>query len=763
MSRGRARSSPRAHWGLMVLLGVLVATGLVLAGYGNNDVGGGSGPAERTGRRRSALPADAGAIVDMRDGELRTVDPPPGTVVLTFDDGPDPTWTPAILDVLERHGVPATFFVLGSRVSEHPELVSRIHREGHELGSHTYSHRHVTELSDAELRLQLSLTQTALAGSAGIHTSLFRPPYSSTVGTVDAADRRQLVEIAESGYLVVLSDLDSRDWTRPGVDEIVEASIPPADSGAIILLHDGGGDRSQTVEALDRMIPMIQARGMTFRTVSDVVDGSTTVGTRRGETAEPASTRVPARALVGLQRAASVASDLLPRIGVLIGALALARLVTAFVLARRHAREARARPVAIDFTPPVTIVVPAYNEEAGVAAAVRSLAGSLYPDVEVIVVDDGSTDGTAAVVEALDLPNVRLISQPNGGKPAALNTGIAAARNDIIVTVDGDTRFEDLTLTYLVQPFQDPDVGAVSGNTKVVNRTGLLGRWQHIEYVMGFNLDRRMYEKLQCMPTVPGAIGAFRRTALVEVGGLSDDTLAEDTDLTMGINRAGWKVVYEERARAWTEAPATVSALWRQRYRWSYGTMQAIWKHRGAVLDRNHRAVGRIALPSMVLFQVIFPTVAPLIDLWFLYGALFRDPLPVLAAWVAFGLLQVVIAAYAFRLDRESMRPLWAVPLQQFFYRQMMYLVVVQSVVTAVLGVRLPWQPMERTGAINPGGSGPRPASRSDDPAPGAGPGAASTAVSEPGPAGAPGATRPASAEDRLPVSPAGRRLRAGA
>jgi poly-beta-1,6 N-acetyl-D-glucosamine synthase len=702
MTRGRRRDPPRAHWGLLALLLLLVGAGLVLAGYGTHGVGGGSGPPVReAARRRAALPVDAGSIVDLRDGELRSVDPPAGTVVLTFDDGPDPTWTPKILDVLERHDVPATFFVLGSRVAENPSLTRRMQDEGHEIGSHTYSHRHVTDLDDVELRVQLSLTQTALVGGAGIRTSLFRPPYSSTVEAVTEADRRQLADIADDGYLLVFSDLDSRDWTRPGVDEIVESATPEPGDGAIVLLHDGGGDRSQTVAALDRLIPRLQDRGFTFRTVSDVVGGEDAVGTRDAQREVSGSSRLPARALVALQRTAAGAADMLPRIGVLIGVLTLVRLTATVVLARRHARQSRERPLVLDFAPPVTIVVPAYNEEAGVGAAVRSLAASDHPDVEVIVVDDGSTDGTAAVVEALDLPNVRLISQPNGGKPAALNTGIAAASHDIVVTVDGDTRFEDLTLTYLVQPFADPDVGAVSGNTKVVNRTGLLGRWQHIEYVMGFNLDRRMYEQLSCITTVPGAIGAFRRDVLLEVGGVSDDTLAEDTDLTMAINRCGWKVVYEERARAWTEAPSTVAGLWKQRYRWSYGTMQAIWKHRRAVLDREHWAIGRVALPSMVLFQVIFPVLAPLLDLWVLYGLLFLDPAPVLLAWVAFTATQVLLAAYAFRLDKESLRPLWAVPVQQFVYRQLMYLVVIQSAVTAVMGIRLPWQPMERTGAIN--------------------------------------------------------------
>src|SRR5207245_9998218 len=168
----------------------------------------------------------------------------------------------------------------------------------------------------------------------------------------------------------------------------------------------------------------------------------------------------------------------------------------------------------------------------------------------------------------------------------------------------------------------------------------------------------RMYEVLQCTPTVPGAIGAFRRDVLLEIGGVSDDTLAEDTDLTLAIGRTGRRVVYAEDARAWTEAPATLGALWRQRYRWSYGTMQAVWKHKAAVFERGHTKIGRRGLPYLVLFQVLLPLLAPLIDLFAIYGLLFLDPVPVALSWAAFNGLQLALGAYAFRLDRESMRPL---------------------------------------------------------------------------------------------------------
>jgi cellulose synthase/poly-beta-1,6-N-acetylglucosamine synthase-like glycosyltransferase len=362
----------------------------------------------------------------------------------------------------------------------------------------------------------------------------------------------------------------------------------------------------------------------------------------------------------------------------------------------------RRRPRLDGFLPPVSIVVPAYNEAVGIERTVRSLEASDYPDFEIVVVDDGSDDGTAEIVERLALPRVRLLRQGNGGKASALNTGIAATKAPVVVMVDGDTLFEPATLRRLVQPLVDERVGAVSGNTKVGNRRSMLGRWQHIEYVIGFNLDRRMYEVLQCTPTVPGAIGAFRRDVLQDVGGVSDDTLAEDTDLTLAIGRTGRRVVYADDARAWTEAPSSLSALWRQRYRWSYGTMQAVWKHRGALISRDPRqqGIGTRALPYMIFFQILLPIAAPLIDLFALYGVLFTNPLPVLGFWLAFNALQLALATFAFRLDREPLTPLWALPLQQFVYRQLMYLVIIESTVSALVGTRAHWRRLERTGDV---------------------------------------------------------------
>jgi cellulose synthase/poly-beta-1,6-N-acetylglucosamine synthase-like glycosyltransferase/peptidoglycan/xylan/chitin deacetylase (PgdA/CDA1 family) len=686
---------PPAHW---FLLGLFVGTLILLLlaqGLSVHTTGASGTPPVPAGGSRALQTNDA-LLVAGPNGRLVPREAGVGRrVALTFDDGPDPRWTPAIADTLERLRVPATFFAVGEHVIEHPGVVADLHRDGFELGNHTFSHADLAGAGTL-LDLQIALTEGAISGAAGVRPRFVRPPYSATPASVDAEQERAYAEIAGDGYVIALANYDADDWQRPGVKEIVRNATPPGKRGGVILMHDGGGDRSETVAALERLVPELRARGFEFVSLARLVGASTT------ETEPLASEgqRVRGDMLIASLTAARLLTDLLTALLVPIAALAILRAVAVVGLARLQSRRLRRQPRPDGFQPPVSIVVPAYNEAAGIEQAVRSLAASDYPEFEVVVVDDGSIDGTGELVDGLGLPQVRVLREPNRGKAEALNTAIAAAEHDVIAAVDADTVFEPGTLAALVRPFADERVGAVAGNTKVGNRRGLLGLWQHIDYVTGFNLDRRLYDVLGCMPTVPGAVGAFRRSALREVGGISSDTLAEDTDVTIALGRRGWKVVYAEDARAFTETPASWNGLWRQRYRWSFGTMQSVWKHRGAFLRRSAGRIGRIGLPYLVLFQIALPLLAPLIDVFALYGILFLDPVPVLAYWLGFNLLILAQGAYAFHLDRERPWPLLALPLQTFVYRQLMYLVVLQSVASAVQGLRLRWQHVERSGDV---------------------------------------------------------------
>ena len=719
-------SAGRHAWGRRALLGFCLGMLILLLlvdGFTTKTIG-----AAGTGARTVAGSPLAGqnpVLVSNGHGGLVSRQPPPGRrIALTFDDGPSPNWTPKIAAVLRAEHVPATFFEVGSQVVRYPDVTRLLHRDGFELGNHTFTHANLSGLPGWEAQLQISLTESAISGITGIRPRLVRPPYSSTTEAVTPADVRTWGSLAASGHIIAVANYDTQDWERPGVSTIVsnvlsEPSIRRG-VGGIVLMHDAGGNRSQTVAALGKLIAALRARGFSFATVSQLAG----ISSAQAQVPATAGQRLRGSAFDAMLAFAGFITNWLTRLVMLVTILVGLRMIVGLILARVQLRRVRGLPVEESFAPAVSILVPAHNEQVGIERAVRSLAGSRYSgDFEVIVVDDGSTDDTAAIVEGLvheggnraqdgregapdglapaGLGRVRLLRQANAGKAVALNRALAASRHDVLVTVDADTVFEPDTLSVLVQRLREPRVGAISGNTKVGNRRGLIGHWQHIEYVMGFNLDRRMYEVLGSTPTVPGAIGAFRREALADIGGISGATLAEDTDITLDIGRAGWRVLYENRARAWTEAPSTLRALFRQRSRWAYGTIQSMWKHRRALTfaGDGSRGGGR-AVMAILVFQVLLPLTAPLIDLFAIYSIVFLDPMPILAFWGAFNLFQFVLAWEAFGFDGESRRPLWALPLQQIGHRQLSYLVVYDAIVSALLGSRLGWHRSERTGEV---------------------------------------------------------------
>jgi cellulose synthase/poly-beta-1,6-N-acetylglucosamine synthase-like glycosyltransferase/peptidoglycan/xylan/chitin deacetylase (PgdA/CDA1 family) len=672
-----------------------LVTLLLIQGFTTKTVGAEAGTSVTGSGPLARLPA----VLAYRRGKLVPIRNPAsrGMIALTFDDGPSPLYTLRIARILLAAHAPATFFEVGSMIVRWPEITRQLRRDGFELGNHTFTHADLAALPSWASAAQISATDSAIAGVTGIRPRLVRPPYASTTSAVSASEARALGLICRRGYDLVFSNYDTEDWTQPGVASIVRNAVPPRGHGGIVLMHDAGGPRGQTVRALPLIIRKLRARG--FR----LVDLSTYMGVPRSTIEIPAShwQQLRGALLVWVLRVVnfivSALTLLVEGVTVIVGLRMAAGLGLALIQ-RRRLRDTTHDP---SFAPAVSIVVPAYNEAVGIADCVRSLASSSYRgEFEVIVVDDGSADETAAIVEGLGLEPVRLLRQANAGKAAALNGALAASRYELVVTVDADTVFEPDTLSCLVQRFRDPKVGVISGNTKIGNRGSLVGRWQHIEYVMGFNLDRRAYELLGATPTVPGAIGAFRRVALADIGGVSGATLAEDTDVTLELARAGWAVVYEPRARAWTEAPGNLRALHRQRTRWAYGTIQSAWKHRAALWGRGEHAFGRRAVAVLLAFQIALPLAAPLIDLFAIYSIVFLDPMPILAFWLAFNLFQLTLAWIAFGLDGESRRPLWALPLQQLAWRQITYFVVLDGIILALSGRQIGWRHLERAGGV---------------------------------------------------------------
>jgi cellulose synthase/poly-beta-1,6-N-acetylglucosamine synthase-like glycosyltransferase len=365
----------------------------------------------------------------------------------------------------------------------------------------------------------------------------------------------------------------------------------------------------------------------------------------------------------------------------------------------------------------VSVIVPAYNEEKVVGSTVERLLESDHRDLEIIVVDDGSRDRTSEVVHNRfgNDPRVVLLRTPNSGKANALNAGLTRARGEIIVALDADTQFQKDTIARLVRWFSDKSVGAVAGNAKVGNRTNMITRWQALEYIVAQNLERRALAALGTLTVIPGAVGAWRRTALEAVGGFRSDTLAEDQDLTIGLQERGYQVRFDSSAVAWTEAPASFRALAKQRFRWAYGTLQCLWKYRRLTFNPRFGALGMIALPQVWLFQIGLTALAPLADLlliwqlisqWIAYaqhGSEFSntDLITVGIYYVVFVIVDLLAATFGFLMERnEQWKLLWWLPLQRFGYRQLMYYVVVRSISTAIRGGFVGWGKLERTGTV---------------------------------------------------------------
>jgi peptidoglycan/xylan/chitin deacetylase (PgdA/CDA1 family) len=644
------------------------------------------------------------SVIRFDEGRLESPELPARTVALTFDDGPSAEWTPRLQEVLDRHGVPGTFFVIGSQVMRHPEIVRSLDRAGHEIGNHSFTHPRLGGLPAWQAELQVSLTERAVVGAIGKRTQVFRPPYSGHIEYLPQPELDAAQVVSAGRYLSVLSDRAPKDFDlEVSVHDLVADAMPAIGSGAVITFHDGGGDRANTVAAVDEVIRQLKGAGYRFARASEL---AMTPETAR-EASAPTETRLAA-VMVEATRAVHVVTHGLWYAGLAFIGLTVARASLLIGLSHRAAGQGRRRTVPDGPAGPVTVIVPAYNEGVGIERTVRSIVASNHPDVWVIVVDDGSSDETAALVERMDLDRVRVIRQPNLGKAAALQRGLAEADSELIVMIDGDTLFEPTTITELVRPFADPAVGAVAGNAKVGNRRHLLGRLQHLEYTVSSCLERRMLEQLSTATCIPGAVGAYRRTVLEAVGGPRSDTLAEDADLTMTIVRSGSRVAFAPAARGWTEVPTTLRGFYRQRRRWAYGILQALAKHRHAVLERGPSGrLGRRVILYQLIACYLSAVIAPAIDLIIMYNLVF-DPGARRASLTILGLLvavNVVLHGYALHLDGERLRHVLLVPLQQVAYRHTVWLATFRALQAAVFGAPQRWNKLRRTGdAVAPMG-----------------------------------------------------------
>jgi len=637
-------------------------------------------------------------------------------VALTFDDGPDPQYTAMILDTLRAYDAPASFFVVGKQVQKLPWLAQRIVNEGHEIANHTYGHPDLATMPDAGIRSELAAANQVIEAVTGRRPRLFRPPYLGDARPATEERLRPMAVADGLGLRVVALEVDSRDWQLKDPAEIVRRSLRALDAGRgrIVLLHDAGGDRTPTVAALGPLIDSLRARGYALTTVAGLLDAAPDAGAPVAPSAEAPQRALHFAGLVVLETAQRLLAGAF--LAALVLGLARFAIIGGLALwqVRHRAWARRAEDAA--YAPRVTVLVPAYNEARVIGRTVTSLLAQDLATLDVLVIDDGSTDDTAdAARRASDDPRVRVITQPNGGKASALNTGLAEATGDVIVVVDADTQFAPDAIAKLVRPLADTRVAAVAGNAKVGNRVNAVTRWQAVEYVTSQNLDRRAFEVLNAVTVVPGAIGAWHRGAVIAAGGFRHDTLAEDQDLTLTLLRDGHRIAYADDAIAYTEAPETFGALLKQRYRWSFGTLQCAWKHRGALLRREAGSLGLVGLPNVWLFQLLFPLLAPAADVMLLVTlaqlvlavpvlgahAAWAQALPVVSLYALFLAVDTAMALLGLQLERgEQRRQVLLVPLQRFGYRQVLYIALLRAMWAALRGWSPGWGKLERTGRV---------------------------------------------------------------
>jgi peptidoglycan-N-acetylglucosamine deacetylase len=655
----------------------------------------------------------------------------PKQVAISFDDGPDPKWTPQILNILKKYNVKGTFMLIGAEAARNVGLMQRIVREGHEIGNHTWTHPDISEVSARQLDVEVKLTGRLFASKLGVQPLYFRPPYDIDEEPDTDDQAAPVVKIQHEGYTIIGNKIDTDDWNehpRKSPAEICQSVLTqletmkakPQFRGSIILMHDGGGNRSATIAALGPLIETLRAQGY------EIVPVSALMGKTTAQVMPPLTFWQRVRALPD-----SIAFSALDIVGYCIvmvffvgDILMSARLIIVGVFAIIDRLRRPFHAASPNYGPRVAVLIPAYNEETVIVRTIRSALNSTYKNLHVIVIDDGSTDRTAEVAREayaaeITAGRVQVLSKPNAGKAAALNYALERINEEVYVGIDADTVIASDAIARLIPHFEDRRIGAMAGNAKVGNRVNLWTRWQALEYITSQNFERRALALLHVVTVVPGAIGAWRTEAVKAAGGYPLNTVAEDADLTMNLLEQRYRVDYEDRALAFTEAPITAKGLMRQRFRWSFGILQAVWKHRAAFV--RNKAMGLFALPNILIFQMLLPLVSPFIDLMFLAGVVnfFVDrhyhPEAASAAsfeklvlyFLGFLVIDFITSSIAFSLERHHPANkgdgwlLFHIWLQRFAYRQLFSLVLAKTVKRAIDGKPFNWDKLERTATVD--------------------------------------------------------------
>ena len=647
-------------------------------------------------------------------------------IALTFDDGPDPVYTPQVLSILKQEKVPGCFFVVGIMAEKNMELLRQEYNDGYEIGNHTFFHPDMSAIGPRRVKFELNATRRLIEAVTGHSTILFRAPFNADAEPQNISEILPVAQSRKENYINIGEYIDPEDW-EPGktADQIFNEVVKQQDNGNILLLHDAGGNREATVAALPRIIKFFKSKGYTFTTVGDLM------GKKRSElmpavksTANSGFSGSGDYFFINFFYYGNMVLNIIFSVAIV---LAILRTIFIAYLAIRQRKRAKSNvgKLITNPTEKVSIIIPAYNEEVTAVQTINSLLKTTYPDFELIFVDDGSKDKTFDIINEHfgNHPQVKVFRKANGGKASALNYGISKATSDFVVCIDADTQLKDDAVTELMRYFYSDKIAAVAGTVKVGNANNIITKWQSIEYITAQNMDRRAFDLLNTITVVPGAIGAFRKNVILEVGGFTIDTLAEDCDLTMRILRAGYKVKNCDSAIAYTEAPETVNMLLKQRFRWSFGVMQSFWKNRKTLLNKKYGYFGMVGMPNILIYQIILPLFSPLADLFMLISLIsglfslsainnltltgFSGILSlhngfgqVLFYYIIFIVVDMIFAAIAFRMEKEKYTNLLYIFPQRFFWRQLMYVVLFRSFRKAIKGELETWGTIKRTGNV---------------------------------------------------------------
>jgi len=635
-------------------------------------------------------------------------------VILTFDDGPDPTYTPQILDILKREKVPATFFVVGLQAENNIPLLQQIFLDGHEIGNHTFTHPNIAAVSLERAATEMEATRLLIEAVTGRSTVLFRAPYNADAEPSTEDELKPISLSKQQNYYTVGESIDPNDWEKGALaDSIYARTIKQYENNpekGIILLHDAGGNRQATVDALPRIISYFKNKGVQFTTVAQLL------GKTKAEIMPKAKVSFLHLDLLifnfGYWFQHFITAIFW--VAIILGFVRILLMATMAFLKKwkDHQYPPRYSPLENGAFPKVSIIVPAYNEEVNAVKTIENLLLQDYPNFTIVFVDDGSKDSTySQITEAFGSHKmVSIYTKENGGKASALNFGIAKTQDAYVICIDADTQLKTDAVSQLMKGFRielkgNPIIGAIAGNVKVGNENTILTKWQSIEYTTAQNFDRRAFDLINGITVVPGAIGAFRKEAIEVAGGFTTDTLAEDCDLTIRILRQGYTVTNCVAAIAITEAPETLNEFMKQRFRWSYGIIQAFWKNRDACFNPKYKGLGMVSLPNIFIFQIVLPVFAPLADLILIVSLFWNhdniDSLHKIGIYyLIFMVVDMLVSVVAFVFEKEKLsKLLWLIP-QRFVYRQLMYVILFRAIKKAIKGDSQGWGVLKRTGNV---------------------------------------------------------------